>query len=221
MVKSRTNMLNKKRADIGFIDIAIPQDVENMQLPSPELLTFYKDFDNRILWIDSEINDYSLEYAKYIMQWNKDDMGIIPKDRKKIVLLFFSPGGDLNVNNMLVDTISMSKTPVVGINCGMAASAACFIYLSCHERYTFPNAQFLIHQGAGSFEGTYDIVVSAIMNYQKEIENLGEFILSRTNIPEDEFYENFATDWYIDANEALKYGICSKIITSLDEIFVN
>ena len=101
----------------------------------------------------------------------------------------------------------------------MAASAGCFIYLSCHERYTFPNAKFLIHQGAGAFEGTYDIVVSAIMNYQREIENLGKFVLSRTNIPEEVFLENFSTDWYLDANEALDYGLCSKIITNLNEIF--
>ena len=213
------NKLKKKNLDIGYIDIAIPSNAENLQLPNPELLTFYRDFENRVLWIDSEINDYSLEYAKYIMQWNKEDEGIKPSQRKKITMLFFSPGGDLNVNNLLVDTISLSTTPVVGINCGMAASAGCFIYLSCHERYTFPNAQFLIHQGAGAFEGTYDIVVSAIMNYQREIENLGRFVLSRTNIPEDVFNENFATDWYLDANEAIKYGLCSKIIKSLDEIF--
>lgn len=213
-------MTNKKKVTTAYLDIAIPENVENMQLPSPELLIFYKNFEDRILWIDNEINDYSIEYAKYIMQWNRDDKlaGIKKEDRKSIKLLFFSPGGDLNVNNMLVDTIALSETKVIGINCGMAASAACFIYLSCHERLTLPNAQFLIHQGAGSFEGTYDIVVSAITNYQKEIENLGKFVLSRTNIPEDVFYENFITDWYIDANEAIKYGLCSKIITSLDEI---
>lgn len=211
---------NAKKLNSTYLDIMIPQNVENMQLPSPELLTFYKNFEDRILWIDAEINDYSIEYAKYIMQWNKDDKeaNIDKKDRKPIRLLFFSPGGDLDVNNMLVDTIALSETKVIGINCGMAASAACFIYLSCHERYTLPNAQFLIHQGAGSFEGTYDIVVSAIMNYQREIENLGKFVLSRTNIPEDEFYDHFSTDWYIDANEALEYGLCNKIVTSLDEI---
>ena len=205
-------MTNKKKVTTAYLDIAIPENVENMQLPSPELLTFYKNFEDRILWIDNEINDYSIEYAKYIIQWNRDDKlaGIKKEDRKPIKLLFFSPGGDLNINNMLVDTIALSETKVIGINCGMAASAACFIYLSCHERLTLPNAQ--------SFEGTYDIVVSAITNYQKEIENLGKFVLSRTNIPEDVFYENFITDWYIDANEAIKYGLCSKIITSLDEI---
>ena len=213
-------MTNKKKATTAYLDIAIPENVENMQLPSPELLTFYKNFKDRILWIDNEINDYSIEYAKYIMQWNRDDKlaGIKKEDRKSIKLLFFSPGGDLNVNNMLVDTIALSETKVIGINCGMAASAACFIYLSCHERLTLPNAQFLIHQGAGSFEGTYDIVVSAITNYQKEIENLGKFVLSRTNIPEDVFYENFDNDWYLSASEAIKYGVAEKVIKSLDEI---
>lgn len=213
-------VLNKKKLDVGYLNIAIPQNAENLQLPSPELLTFYKNYEDRILWIDDEINEYSIEYAKYIMQWNKEDKdnGLKKEDRRCIKLLFFSPGGDLNINNMLVDTITLSTTPIIGINCGMAASAGCFIYLSCHKRYTLPNAQFLIHQGAGEFSGTYDQVVSAIMNYQREIENLGKFVLSRTNIPEDVFQENFATDWYLDANEALEYGLCERIIKSLDEI---
>lgn len=212
--------MNNKKLTTTFLDIAIPKDVENLQLPSPELLTFYKNFENRVLWIDDEISEYSLEYAKYIMQWNREDEAnnIPVENRKSITLLFFSPGGSLAVNNLLVDTISLSKTKVVGVNCGMAASAGCFIFLSCHERYTFPNAQFLLHKGAGNFEGTYDIVISAIMNYQREIENLGNFVLSRTNIPEEVFNENFATDWYLSAEEALEYGLCSMIITSLDEI---
>ena len=66
-------MPNKKKVTTAYLDIAIPENVENMQLPSPELLTFYKNFEDRILWIDNEINDYSIEYAKYVMQWNRDD----------------------------------------------------------------------------------------------------------------------------------------------------
>ena len=141
------------------------------------------------------------------------------RDRVPIKLLFFSYGGDLDVNNVLIDTISMSKTPVIGINCGQAASAACFIYLSCHKRYTFPNAEFLIHQGAGAFEGTYEQVCSALMNYQQQIERIGEFVLARTNIPEDVFQEHFTQDWYLSAEEAVDYGMASKIIKSLDVIF--
>lgn len=208
----------KPKADLQVLDVAIPQMIENMELPSPELLTYYKNLEDRILWIDDEISEYSLEYGKNIIQWNKEDHDIPIEKRKKIKLLVFSPGGDLSVNQMLIDTITLSKTPIVAVNCGITASAACFIYLAANERYTYPNAEFMLHQGGGAFEGTYDIVINAIANYQRQIEELGEYILSRTSIPEDVFYENFSTDWYLTAKEAVDYGLCSKIITSLDEI---
>ena len=154
------------------------------------------------------------------MQWNfEDKQNNIPVDKRtKIKVVFFSPGGDLEVNNCLVDTIQLSATPVVGINVGMAASSGCFIYLACHERYTFPTAEFLLHKGAGQFAGNYNDVVAAILNYQRQIEELGKFVLSRTKIPEDTFYENFENDWYLSANEAVEYGAADGIIKSLDEI---
>ena len=145
---------NKKNLNTTFLDIAIPQNVENLQLPDPSLLQFYKNYENRIIWIDDEITEMTLEYAKMIMQWNFDDKkNNIPVDKRKpIKVIFFSPGGDLAVNNCLIDTIQLSMTKVIGINVGVAASSGCFIYLACHERYTFPTAEFLIHKGAGRFE---------------------------------------------------------------------
>lgn len=211
-------MVANKNGDLFQVDFDIPSELEK-QLPNPELIALFKDLNDRVLWIDDDISINTLQFAKYIIQWNREDKDLKIKDRKPIKLLFFSYGGDLDVNNVLVDTISLSKTPIIGINCGQAASAACYIYLSCHKRYAFPNAEFLIHQGAGSFEGTYEQVVSAINNYQAQVQNLGNFVLSRTNIPEEVFDENFSTDWYIDADTAVEYGVCSKIIKSLDEIF--
>lgn len=211
---------NKKTLDTAYLDIAIPQNVENLQLPDPSLLQFYKNYDNRIIWIDDEITTMTLEYAKMIMQWNfEDKQKNIPKDqRKPIKVIFFSPGGDLEVNNCLVDTISLSETEVIGINVGMAASSGCFIYLACHRRFTFPTAEFLLHKGAGHFSGNYNDVVAAILNYQRQIEELGKFVLSRTEIPEETFYENFENDWYLSAKEAVEMGVAHGIIKSLDEI---
>lgn len=212
-------MVNKKLSTT-YLDIAIPPNVENLQLPDPALLQFYRNYENRIIWIDDEITTMSLEYAKMIMQWNfLDKQNNIPvEERVPIKIVFFSPGGDLSINNCLVDTISLSKTKVIGINAGEAASSGCFIYLACHERFTLPSARFLIHRGSGEFSGSYDVVISAIMEYQRQIEELGEFVLSRTNIPEEIFDEHFSTDWWISASEAIEYGVAHKIITSLDEI---
>lgn len=211
----------KKRADI-IPCITVESagcSAQNLSLPDPALVTFYKNLDNRTLWIDSEIDDYTLELEKFIMNWNREDYGKPVKERVPITLLFLSPGGDLNINNSLVDTITLSKTPVIGVNCGMAASAACFIFLACHKRYTFPNGEFLIHAGAGSFSGVYEDVVAAILNYQRQITNLGKYVLSRTKISQEEFEENFTSDWYLDAKEAVEKGLCSKIIKSMDEIW--
>lgn len=66
-------MTNKKKADTAYLDIAIPQNAENLQLPDPSLLQFYKNYENRIIWIDDEITTMTLEYAKMIMQWNFED----------------------------------------------------------------------------------------------------------------------------------------------------
>lgn len=210
----------RKRADAPLITIESAQSsADNLALPDPALVTYYKNLDNRTLWIDSQIDEMTLELEKFIMGWNREDYGKPMKERIPITLLFLSPGGDLEINNSLVDAITLSKTPIIGVNCGMAASAACFIFLACHKRYTFPNATFLIHQGAGSFSGNYEDVVSAILNYQRQIEHLGKYILSRTSISEEEFQENFSTDWYIDAEEAVEKGLCSKIIKSLDDIW--
>ena len=211
----------KKRADIiPYITVeSAACSAQNLSLPDPALVTYYKNLDNRTLWIDAEIDDLTLELEKFIMNWNREDYGKPVNERVPITLLFLSPGGDLNINNSLVDTITLSRTPVIGVNCGMAASAACFIFLACHKRYTFPTAEFLIHQGAGSFSGNYEDVVAAILNYQRQIGNLGKYILSRTKISQEEFEENFSSDWYIDAEEAVEKGLCSKIIKSMDEIW--
>lgn len=108
----------KKKIETTYLDIAIPSNVENLQLPDPTLLQFYKNYDDRIIWIDDEITTMTLEYAKMIMQWNSEDKknNIPAEERKPIKVIFFSPGGDLEVNNCLVDTIQLSQTKVIGIN---------------------------------------------------------------------------------------------------------
>lgn len=213
-------MTKKNNLEAALVDIAIPKSVENLQLPEPSLLQFYRNYENRIIWIDDEIDESTLEYEKMVMQWNfEDKKNDIPiENRVPIKIIFFTPGGMLEVNNSFCDTIMLSKTPVIGINAGLAASSGCFIYLACHKRYAFPNSEFLIHKGAGTFSGNYNEVISAILNYQRQIENLRNFVMERTNIPEDVFDENFENDWYLSADEAIKYGVAHKIVDSLEDI---
>lgn len=183
------------------------------------MITFYRNLENRVLWLDSDVDEYWLEFSRKIIEWNREDKGLSPEQRKPIKLMFFSYGGSLDVNNALIDTIKLSTTPIYGVNVGQACSAGCFIYLACHKRFAFPNATFLIYQGEGNgFSGTYAQVVAAVMEYQRKVEELERYLRENTEIPDDILSENITTEWFLSADEALDYKVCDKIVTSLDEI---
>ena len=95
-----------------YTNIIIPKAVENCQLPDPELRNYYVDLENRIFWLDEEVTPFLLELVKYIVRWNADDekWNTPVEERKPIRIFFFSPGGDLDINYALIDTIKMSKT---------------------------------------------------------------------------------------------------------------
>lgn len=193
----------------------IPQPLENLTLPSPELLTYYKDLDKRIFWLEDEVTENSLEIIRMIIGWNREDEGLEIKDRKPIKIFFFSPGGDLDVNYALIDVIRMSKTPVYGINVGRCCSAAAYIYLSCHHRYMMPHSHFVFHQGSGRFQGTYAEIISQIQDYQGQVDELAKFMKERTLYTEEEITENIVTEWYVRQEEALEKGICHELIKDI------
>ena len=128
------------------LSILIPENIANYQLPDDSLLSFYQNLEERILWVSDEINVYSLELINHILRWNREDKGLACEERKPIRLLFFSPGGDIDVYQALYDIMKMSKTPVIGINISQCCSAAAYIFLACHKRYMLPHAYFLYHQ---------------------------------------------------------------------------
>lgn len=202
------------------MEILIPESVENLTLPSPELITFYKNLENRTLWLDCEVDDYALEYGRYILDFNREDKGIDISERKPIKIMFMSPGGDLSINNALIDIIKISKTPIYGYNMGFADSAACFIFMSCHKRFAMPNATFLLHKGSTSnMSGTYDQVASAMDEYERQITELAQFILNNSSIDTDTLANNLGGEWYVTAKQACEeYGFVDELVTDIDII---
>lgn len=209
----------KTRALAADLQIHLPPDIENLALPAPELVTYYRNLSNRMVWIDFEIDESCLEVERLILQWNKEDEGIPVDQRKPIKLLLFSPGGALSVYESLADVISISNTKVIGVNMGEAASAACFIYLSCHERLALPSAKFLLHRGSvDGLSGSYAEVIAMIDAYQEQIEKLCEKIVEKTNIKSEDIEEYMQADWYMTAEEAVQYHVCDRIVKNIDEI---
>ena len=201
------------------MSIILPKETANLQLPDPELRNFYVDLEQRAFWLNEEVTPYLLELIKYIVRWNAEDACIPVQGRKPIRIYFFSPGGDLDINYALIDTIKLSKTPIIGINIGQCASAAAYIFLSCHERYMLPHAYFILHQGSGTLSGTFEQICAQMEDYQQQVEELATFVLEHTNYSEEAVAEKIVGEWYIRKDEAMENGVVHGVITDVSMLF--
>ena len=195
--------------------VPIPE-IANHQLPDASLLQFYNDLENRIYWIDDEINTYSYDLIQYILKWNREDKDIPISERKPIRLIFCSPGGDLDVEEAIVSIINLSKTPIYGIAISCVASAASLIYLSCHKKYALPNAYWILHRGSCNISGTYDQVMAAMEDYALQVEKMMEFYRTHTKFTKAEIENNMGTDWYVRLDTALEKGMVDELVTDLE-----
>lgn len=201
------------------MSIILPKEVANMQLPDPELRNFYVDLEHRTFWLDEEVTPYLLELIKYIIGWNAEDAATPVEKRQPIRIYFFSPGGDLDINYALIDTIKMSVTPIIGINIGQCASAAAYIYLSCHRRYMLPHAYFIFHQGSGTISGTFEQICAQMEDYQNQVEELSGFMLEHTDYSEEEVANKIVGEWYVRKDEAIEKGVAHKVINDISMLF--
>lgn len=199
-------------------NIILPADIANQKLPNPDLRNFYIDLENRVFWIDDEINEYSLDLIRYVLYWNKEDYETPITKRKPIKLLFFSPGGDLDVQNAISEIITLSKTPVYGYNMGCCCSAAAYIFLSCHKRFMLESSYFLFHKGSISISGNATDVLSLISDYQDQLQVLVDKITEKTKFTEAEIAENIVQDWYVRADSALEKGVVDGIVQDIEEL---
>ena len=201
-----------------MLQVQVPRNLETLMLPDPSLLMFYENYENRVIWLDTEVDENWLEFAKKIISWNAEDKGKPIEERKPIKLFFLSPGGDLDVNNLFIDIIRLSKTKIIGINVGIALSAGAFIYLACHERLTLPRATFLLHSGsAENISGTADQIQSYNAQYKKQVKQLKDWLIE-CGLPKKLVDSKMRGEWFFDAKEAVELGVAHKIIDSLDEV---
>lgn len=200
--------------------LEIAKEMENMKLPSPELVAYYNDFNDRKIYITCDIDESLFDVVRQIMIYNKEDRdnGIPAEKRKKIYVYIYSYGGDLTAAYSLINTIMCSQTPVVTVNLGNAMSAGALIFLAGNERYTHKFGTVLLHSGSGGTGGTFEQVEAQMDNYKKLVAIMKDYIIERTNIDSKLYAKNAKKDWYITADECIQLGIATKIITNLDEI---
>lgn len=194
----------------------LPAELFDTKLPNTYSVKYYRDLENRIIWVNDEINgELTYEIIHYITKWNREDIGIPSEERKPIKLFFDSPGGELDAQAAICSIIELSETPIMGIAIGMVASAASYIYLSCHMRFALKSSYFILHKGSATLNGDFDNIMNSIDDYKKEIDKLVNFIIERSNYTKEEVEEHIKKDWYVRAKEAVEKGLVDEIITNI------
>lgn len=204
-----------------LLEFMIPQELREITLPSQEELSYWNLRKNRVFTIDYEIDDcYSLiELSKVIIQMNFEEKDIPVEELKPVYLFIHSYGGDLDQANYFCDLIECSRIPIVTIAMGVAMSSGFLIFLAGKRRYTFKHSQLLVHSGSAGFQGTAEQIEEAQKNYKKQLDGMKKYILERTSIDEKTFNKNRTKDWYLTAEELVKYNIVDKLIENFSDIF--
>lgn len=199
--------------------LGIPETTANLQLPDPQLRDFYLDEQDRVFWVDCQINENLLELVKMIVKCNREDKGKPVEERKPIKVFIDSPGGDVCALYTTMKAIEISKTPVYTINYCTAYSAAADLLASGHKRYALPGTSVMVHSGSCMYGGTIEQAESMKKYFDKLGKKVTDYFLSRTKIEPKVYKRKAPSDWYLDEEEALEYGIIDGIIADLDILY--
>ncbi|MBR5234138.1 MAG: ATP-dependent Clp endopeptidase proteolytic subunit ClpP [Clostridia bacterium] len=165
---------------------------------------------DRIIVLSDEVNDAtaSLVVAQLLFLESQDA-------DKDISLYINSPGGSVSAGMAIYDTMQYIKCDVSTICMGMAASMGAFLLSSGAKgkRYALPNSLIMIHQPLGGAKGQATDIEIVAKQILKTKENLNRILAENTGKPIEQIYQDTERDNYMDAQEALEYGLVDKVIT--------
>lgn len=164
----------------------------------------------RIIMLSGEVNDdtANLIVAQLLFLESEDP-------DKDIYLYINSPGGSITAGMAIYDTMQYIKPDVSTICIGMAASMGAFL-LSCGakgKRCALPNAEIMIHQPLGGFQGQatdFEIHAKRILKIK---DSLNKILSENTGKPLETIKADVERDNFMSAQEANDYGLVDKVIS--------
>ncbi len=136
---------------------------------------------------------------------------------KEIQLIINSPGGYVTSGMAIYDTITSISSPVSTICTGFAASMGS-ILLSIGakgRRFILPNARVMIHQPSGGAEGPATDIAIQMEELVKTKKLSAELLAKNCGQTYDKIMTDFNRDYWMSAEESVKYGIVDAMIEKL------
>lgn len=164
---------------------------------------------DRIIFVGSQIDDQVANsiIAQLLFLESEDP-------DKDITMYVHTPGGYVHSGLAIMDTMNLVKCDISTVCVGMAASMGSILLGAGTKgkRYALPHSEVMIHQPLGGAEGqASDIEITAkhiLMNKDRLTNLLVEF----TGQKKEKIIQDMDRDYYMTAEEAVKYGIVDKVV---------
>ena len=168
----------------------------------------------RIIFLGDEVNAHTagLVVAQILFLEAEDP-------EKDIHFYIDSPGGSVTDGMAIYDTMQYVKCDVSTICIGMAASMGAFLLAggAKGKRMILPNAEVMIHQPSGGTQGQATEIQIAAEHILRTKKKLNEILAQNTGKPVEKVAEDTERDNWLNAQEALEYGLVDRIIEKRPE----
>lgn len=198
-----------QKSSIPSQNYLVPMVIEKSQGGERAYDIFSRLLKERIIFVTGAIEDHmaNLVVAQLLFLEAED-----PK--KDIFMYINSPGGSVSAGLGIVDTMNHIKPDVVTVCVGLAASMGSIILSqgAKGKRAVLPNAEVMIHQPWGGAQGqAVDIEITA-RHIMKTRDQLNKMLSKATGKPLDQISKDTDRDFFMNAEEAKKYGIVDNIL---------
>lgn len=189
----------------------IPTVIEKSQFGERAYDIYSRLLKERIIFLAGPITDDSANIiiAQLLFLQHEDA-------KKDIHLYINSPGGSVTATLAIFDTIKHIKPDVATICVGIAASGAAVILASGakNKRYALANSEVMIHQVMGGVEGQATEIEITARHVLKVKERLNKILAECACQPVSKIEKDSDRDFFMDAEEAKKYGIIDAVLKS-------
>lgn len=166
---------------------------------------------DRIIFLGSDVNEHTanLIIAQLLFLQSEDA-------KKDIYLYINSPGGSVYDALAIYDTMQYVTCDIQTVGIGVQASAAAFLLSSGAKgkRFLLPNSTVMVHQPSSGTRGKVtdqEIDLKESLRVKKLLEGI---MAKNTGQKPAKIHEDMERDYWMDAEEAVKYGVADKIITN-------
>ena len=165
-------------------------------------------FKSRFVLVFGEIDD------KMARSVSERLIALAQESDAPITMLISSPGGHVESGDAIHDMIGFVRAPVTTVGTGWVASAGAHIFLAPpkERRVCLPNTRFMIHQPAGGAGGQATDIAIQAKEIIKTRERIAKVVARQTGHKLEKVLADMERDYWMNAGEAVAYGIASRVI---------